>query len=71
MSEVKRIIDVEKPAYTKACVTMLEPDMILDGHTYIGINTCLREPKQRLDEGYRIRRDTGVIDIEDMKINFD
>jgi phage tail-like protein len=71
ISEVKRILDVEKPAYTKACVIILEPYMTLDGHTYMGVNTCFGDPKQRLDRGDKLRENSGFVDIEDMKIDFE
>jgi phage tail-like protein len=39
---IKRMVDAEKPAYTDADVERLQRQFLLDGHTYLGINTILQ-----------------------------
>lgn len=70
ITEVRRITELEKPAYTRACVKTLESEIVLDGNTYMGINTFLRDPRQKLDKGDHLRECNISIDIEDMKIDF-
>ena len=41
---IKRIIDTEKPAHTCGRLVVLEEQIRLDSHTYLGVNTRLNEP---------------------------
>lgn len=59
---LKRIIDTEKPAYTRAAVVALRPWIYLDMHTYLGVNTYLTQPSLRLDVGSVMPRDTVLTD---------
>ncbi|MBU7005765.1 phage tail protein [Phosphitispora fastidiosa] len=59
---LKRIIDTEKPAYTKAAVVALRPWIYLDMHTYLGVNTYLTKPSLRLDVGSVMPQDTVLTD---------
>lgn len=61
---VARLVEAEKPAHTAAGVTVLQPWIYLDMHTYLEINTFLTEPSPRLDTGAVIGRDTLLTDIE-------
>ena len=64
LSTVRRIVEQEKPAYTKGCVVLLQPWIYLDMHTYLGINTILSEPKFILEKDSVISRNTILADRE-------
>ena len=64
-STVKKIVDSEKPAYTRANVIMLEPWISLDLYTYIGVNTYLSKPSPRLDGKSVMPRDTVLTDFKE------
>jgi len=57
---VKRIVDTEKPAHTCGGVTLLQPWIYLDMHTYVGINTVLTEPDFRIGSSV-VQRDTVLM----------
>lgn len=61
---VRRIVDAEKPAHTRAGLLALQPWIHLDMHTYLGVNTYLSQPSARLDPNSAIPRDT-VLDDRD------
>lgn len=42
---VKRIIDVEKPAHTIGGLQVLQPWIVLGGHSYLELNTYLSKPE--------------------------
>ena len=58
---VRQILETEKPAHTHAGLTVLEPWIYLDQHTYLGINTVLSEPDPRIGTAV-IQRDTVLAD---------
>ena len=62
LDTVRRILDLEKPAYTRAVLSVLEPWINLGKHTYLGINTYLSKPELRLDSGAVMERDTVLTD---------
>ncbi len=62
---VRRIVDSEKPAYTKSNVITLQPWIYLDMHTYLGVNTYLTKPALRLDIGSIMPRDTVLEDVDE------
>jgi len=64
LSTVRRIVEQEKPAYTKGGVVLLQPWIYLDMHTYLGINTILSEPKFILEKDSVISRGTVLADRE-------
>lgn len=49
LTTIKRIIREWKPAHTCFSLTVLAPWFCLDKHTYLGINTVLKEPEFILD----------------------
>jgi len=51
---IKRIIDLEKPAHTCGRLAVLEDQIILNRHTYLGVNTRLNEPKSEMVLGKAI-----------------
>ena len=61
---VKRIVEFEKPAYTRAGVKLLRPWFYLDWHTYLGINTCLTRQGFILGKCV-LSRDTAVAEWEE------
>jgi phage tail-like protein len=62
---VNKIIDQEKPAFTKARLVVLEPWIYMDMHTYLGINTCLSElTPLMLDRGSTIPNNTVLVDVD-------
>jgi len=54
---IKKIVEREKPAHTVGNVVFLEPWFYLGAHTYLGINTVLRESKFVLGDS-AVGRDT-------------
>ncbi len=58
---VKRILDAEKPAHTSAGLTVLQPWVYLDMHTYLGVNSYLTPPSSTIGTGI-IQRDTVLRD---------
>ena len=48
---IRRLVETEKPAHTRAHILNLAPWIILDGHTYLEVNTYLGIPPARLDMG--------------------
>lgn len=42
---IERVVNAEKPAYTDADVKRLQRQFLLDGHTYLGINTILKNDR--------------------------
>lgn len=57
---VRRIVETEKPAHTCGGVTLLEPYIYLDQHTYLGINTTLNKPDSRFDSSI-VSRDSVLL----------
>jgi phage tail-like protein len=45
---IKRIIESEKPAHTNGILVVLENQVLLDSHTYLGINTKITEAPPRM-----------------------
>lgn len=64
LSAVKRIVELEKPAHTRAGVKVLQPWLHLDWHTYLGLNTHLSEQGFVLGQS-ALSRDTKVTAAED------
>lgn len=60
---VSRILEAEKPAHTNAGLTVLQPWIYLDHHTYLEINSALTKPNSRVGEAV-IQRDS-VLDDRD------
>ncbi|MGC5328268.1 phage tail protein [Brevibacillus sp. SYSU BS000544] len=58
LETARRILELEKPAHTCAVLSVLEPSIYLDKHTYLEVNTYLWEPTLRLDCGAKMQRDT-------------
>lgn len=58
---VRRIVEEEKPAHTAAGITLLQPYIYLDHHTYLEINSVLARPSSRLGDGV-IQRDSVLSD---------
>ncbi|MFK7695874.1 phage tail protein [Paenibacillus sp. HJGM_3] len=58
---VKRILDAEKPAHTSAGLTVLQPWVYLDMHSYLGVNSYLTKPSSTIGTGV-IQRDTVLTD---------
>jgi phage tail-like protein len=48
---VTRIIEAEKPAHTQGCFIMLGREVLLDWHTYLGVNSYVVEPAQEMVVG--------------------
>ncbi|MEA3281832.1 MAG: phage tail protein [Euryarchaeota archaeon] len=65
LKAVKRIIALEKPVHTSAEVTVLQPWIYLDLHTYLGVNTYLSKPVMQLGITSVIGRDTVLSDTEE------
>jgi phage tail-like protein len=61
---LQRIVDMEKPAHTEACLQVLEPWFYLDMHTYLEINTILTRTEFLLEKSSVLGRDTVIRDIE-------
>ncbi|MFD0676893.1 MULTISPECIES: phage tail protein [unclassified Paenibacillus] len=62
---VESIINDQKPAFTEGKLTLLQPWMYIDMHTYMGINTFLSEPTLlTLDQGSSMPYNTVLIDLE-------
>ncbi|WP_215595946.1 phage tail protein [Bacillus toyonensis] len=69
---LRRILDLEKPAYTCAVLILLQPCISLDGHTYLERNSYILNPSFQLDSGAIMQHDTILIDNHDcgqMEIN--
>lgn len=64
LKAVKRIIELEKPAHTSAEVSILEPGVYLDMHSYLEINTYLSKPVTRLDTGSFMGRNSALMEIK-------
>jgi phage tail-like protein len=65
LKAVKRIIALEKPVHTSAEVTVLQPWIYLDLHTYLGVNTYLSKQVMQLGTTSVIGRDTVLSDTEE------
>jgi phage tail-like protein len=61
---LQRIVEMEKPAHTEACLQVLEPWFYLDMHTYLEINTVLTRPEFVLEKSSVLGRDTVIHDKE-------
>jgi phage tail-like protein len=62
---VESIINDQKPAYTEGRLTVLQPWMYIDMHTYLGVNTYLSEPTLlTLDQRSSMPYNTVLIDVE-------
>ncbi|GAA0377017.1 phage tail protein [Caldalkalibacillus horti] len=60
---VERIIEEEKPAFTEGKLVLLEENIYLDMHSYIGMNTILTEPSLLiLDQQAAMPHQTLLID---------
>lgn len=59
---IRRILDQEKPAHTCAGLVDLQPWVLLDMHTYLGVNTYLSKPSPMLDTGAWMPTDTVLSD---------
>lgn len=49
-AKLARVVELEKPAHTRACLAYLWPALVLSGHTYLGANTILMSPESVLAE---------------------
>lgn len=63
-NHVRRIIEEQKPAHTSYELKVLEPWFYLDMHTYLEINTWVKEPEFALEKTSLIGRDTILHDEE-------
>ncbi|WP_165972126.1 phage tail protein [Paenibacillus piri] len=62
---IESIINDQKPAFTDGKLTLLQPWMYMDMHTYLGINTYLSEPTLlTLDQRSSMPYNTVLIDVE-------
>ena len=50
LATAQKLVDAERPAHTEGKVVGLRPWAYLGGHTYLGLNTVLTEPKFTLDK---------------------
>lgn len=64
LNAVKRIVEFEKPAYTRAGVKVLQPWFFLDWHTYLGFNTYLTRQGFVLGRS-ALSRDTSINEMEE------
>ncbi|MDF2959258.1 MAG: hypothetical protein K0S39_993 [Paenibacillus sp.] len=62
---IESIINDQKPAFTEGKLTLLQPWMYMDMHTYLGINTYLSEPTLlTLDQRASMPYNTVLIDLD-------
>ncbi|OMF16251.1 phage tail protein [Paenibacillus sp. FSL H7-0331] len=62
---IESIINDQKPAFTEGKLTLLQPWMYMDMHSYMGINTFLSEPTLlTLDQKSSMPYNTVLIDLE-------
>ncbi len=59
-SALVRAIEANKPAHTRGCLKTLQPNIYLDFHCYLGVNTLLTRPEFRLGKTSVISRDTSL-----------
>jgi phage tail-like protein len=62
---IESIIQDQKPAFTEGKLTLLQPWMYMDMHSYMGINTFLSEPTLlTLDQKSSMPYNTVLIDLD-------
>jgi phage tail-like protein len=62
---IESIINDQKPAFTEGKLTLLQPWMYMDMHSYMGINTYLSEPTLlTLDQKSSMPYNTVLIDLD-------
>ncbi|TEB15328.1 Phage tail protein [Pelotomaculum sp. FP] len=64
LNAVKRIVEFEKPAYTRAGVKVLQPWFFLEWHTYLELNTYLTGQGFVLGRS-ALSRDTSIVEVEE------
>jgi hypothetical protein len=61
--QLEKLLEEEKPAFTEAHLVILEENLYLDSHSYLGINSTLTEFSfLYLNEGAAIPFDTVLAD---------
>lgn len=63
LKSIQRIVDSEKPAHTKGKVVELRPWIYLGGHSYLGVNTVLSEPRFVLEKS-GLGQNTVITELE-------
>jgi len=62
---LRRAIEGDAPAHTRAGVRVLPPRIVLGHHCYLGINTILPAPSPRLDTGAALPFDAVLTDLDE------
>jgi phage tail-like protein len=62
---VERVMKTDAPAHTRAGVRALTEWIVLDHHTYLGVNTWLPAPTPRLGTGATIPMDSVLTDVDE------
>ncbi|WDD36381.1 phage tail protein (plasmid) [Nostoc sp. UHCC 0926] len=65
LQTIQRLIEADTPAYTEACIKLLQPWISLDKESYLGFNSCIFEPSLQLDMGAAISQENILTDIEE------
>lgn len=65
LQTIQRLIEADTPAYTEACIKLLQPWISLDKESYLGFNSCIFEPSLQLDMGAAISHENPLTDIEE------
>jgi len=62
-SEIEKVINNEKPAFTEAKLIILQPNIRLDAHSYLGLNSYLSDISLlHLNGTTAISNDTAIVD---------
>jgi len=65
IATVRRILEQDAPAHTRAWLVPLQPWVVLGWHTYLGVNTYLSRPLPVLDAGRFMPLDTVLTDVDE------
>lgn len=65
LQTIQRLVEADTPAYTEACIKLLQPWISLDKESYLGFNSCIFEPSLQLDMGAAISQESFLTDIEE------